>query len=151
MTGAIPWAIFSRCCFLLTFVGMLLAGGCSGEPAETYVPDRGRGAIDESLPADQRVKQDALARLFEAFRSGLHTEDLERSEPDLVFQEPEAKFFQEAARVWSWDWDGAPKDSHFPVRLTMQKDEPGVVTVDYSRVYEVERRGSKFIIRRVLK
>jgi hypothetical protein len=129
-------------------VALLAAAGCSKETGEPYDPERGRGAIDQRLPAEQRAKQEALARLFEAFRRGVHPQDIQHEEPDLVFHEPDGQFFQEAVRVWSWDWDGPPLGNQFPVRLTMQKDEPGVVTVDYHRVYDVERQGAMFVIRR---
>jgi hypothetical protein len=132
----------------LSCAWVLFLAGCSTSDPEIYEPEQGRGAVDINLPPEQRQKQEALARLFEAFRRGVHPGDLEHNESDLAFQEAEEQFFEDTVRVWAWDWDGPPRGDRFPVRLTMQKDEPGVVTVDYRRVYRVERRGSTFVIQR---
>jgi len=127
-------------------VTLLFLGGCAEQTPEPFDPERGRGGIDSSLPPEQRAKQDALARLLEAFRRGIHAEDLGRDEPDLVFQEPEEQFYAEGARLWNWDWASPPRGDRFAVKLTMQKDEPGLVTVDVERTYQVVRQGSTFVI-----
>lgn len=131
-----------------SLAALLFLGGCTEEPAEPFDPERGRGAIDVKLPAEQRAKQEALARLLEAFRRGIHPQDLQHEEPDLFFKEPEEQFFSEGARVLSWDWARPPHGDRFFVKLTMQKDEPGLVTVDVERAYRVDRQGSTFVISR---
>jgi hypothetical protein len=131
-----------------SLTALLLLGGCTAEPAEPYDPERGRGAIDRKLPAEQRAQQAALARLLEAFRQGIHPDDLQNEEPDLVLKESDEQFYADGARVLSWDWARPPHGNQFFVKLTMQKDEPGLVTVDVERVYQVERQGSTFGISR---
>ena len=131
-----------------SFAALLLLGGCTAELIEPYEPERGRGAIDTKLPADQRAKQEALARLLEAFRGGIHPQDLQNEEPDLVFKESDKQFYADAARVLSWDWAEPASGNRFFVKLTMQKDEPGLVTVDVKRAYQVERQGPAFVISR---
>ncbi len=132
---------------ILLLMGMGGVAGCGKSgPAEPVV---NYGVVDASLPAVQQEYQDAIVRLFTTLQSGVPVEHLKNSHPDLEFKETTERFHEEGVHLARWDWNGPPQKDKLPVRLEITLDEPpGDKTVTYERVYQVERVGKGFVIRR---
>jgi hypothetical protein len=105
--------------------------------------------VDQSLPPEQRARQDALVRLFKALQSGTAVRHVKSYEPDLDFQESAEAFIEQGIQLRSWDWAGPPDQDKLRVHMEFLLDEPpGDKTVAYDRTYSVTRMGNRFVIRR---
>jgi hypothetical protein len=128
-------------------ISLAFTSACS-EQADAP-PKVAAGVVDESLPPEQRERQDALIRAFRVLKNGTAVAHLGRYETDLELKESEEDFYGEGVALARWEWAGPPADDKLPVRLHMVLDEPpGDKTVSYDRTYDVRKNGQRFVISR---
>jgi hypothetical protein len=128
---------------------VLLASGCSGGGQEVvYDPADYRPEVDTGAPLEVQEKQDAIIRAFSAIQEGLGWEELAERHQDVRLEEPAESFYAEGAMLHLFKWNGPPEGDDFPVRIVLNKNEPGLPTVELQRVYTVTKEESIFVIQR---
>lgn len=134
---------------LMAAVAALVMGcGRTERAPVVYDEEDWQGAVDPNLPPAMQAKQDAMIRFFAAIDE-VGLENVSELERDIRFEESFQEFFEEAADVYRWDWDGPPEeDDVFPVLLILTKDEPGLPKVEKHRKYRIRRSGQTFVISR---
>ena len=143
-------AVTRRVLPLLLGVG---AWGCSDRPSEIVVdslwPEDYRGTVDESLPARQQARQEALAELLNYLQTDEDFEGLPESFPDLRFSESRDTFLEGMFDLYGWDFAGPQQGDDVPVKLILREDlDPEFPEREVKRVYAVIIRGETTTIER---
>jgi hypothetical protein len=126
----------------------LMASGCSAKEKDQSIVNEPTGVVDVSLPPEAQSRQRALVEVFRNLQLAGEFDELPARFPTILFRESKADFYGEANVLESWDWDGPPVENEVPVKLRMIKMGKDYGTIEYTRVYSVEKRGKQLVITR---